>query len=100
MNTRCPECHCPGPHSLLERFTHWGAAHDRYRCRFCNHVSRAKVDTVEETPKAGNGVVFRPSSKVCCPECGSERTRVTSTRSPLRHHKCRECGHCFKSGEG
>ena len=34
-----------------------------------------------------------------CPACGSQRVRVTSTRLPVRQHKCKECGHPFKSVE-
>jgi hypothetical protein len=38
---------------------------------------------------------------VKCPGCGSKNCPVTSTRhAPLRWHKCRECGMCFKSLEG
>jgi Zn finger protein HypA/HybF involved in hydrogenase expression len=36
---------------------------------------------------------------VRCPSCGSKNTKVSSTRRPLRHHKCKDCNHNFKSEE-
>lgn len=36
---------------------------------------------------------------LCCPECGSEKTRVTKTERPVRHHKCKDCGATFKTTE-
>lgn len=36
---------------------------------------------------------------LCCPACGSEKVRVTKTERPVRHHKCRDCGECFKTVE-
>jgi len=36
---------------------------------------------------------------VRCPKCGSDRTRITSTTRPIRRHKCKDCGHPFKSVE-
>lgn len=36
---------------------------------------------------------------LCCPKCGSEKVRVTSTQRPIRHHKCKECDAVFKTIE-
>lgn len=36
---------------------------------------------------------------LCCPKCGGENTRVTSTQRPIRHHKCKDCGQTFKTVE-
>lgn len=36
---------------------------------------------------------------VRCPSCGSKNTKVSSTRRPIRHHKCKDCEHNFKSEE-
>jgi len=38
--------------------------------------------------------------KVACPVCHSERCPVYNTRDiPIRHHRCKKCGHTFKSVE-
>ena len=38
--------------------------------------------------------------KVACPVCHSDRCPVYNTRDiPIRHHKCKDCGHTFKSVE-
>ncbi|MDQ3288930.1 MAG: hypothetical protein M3Q42_11870 [Pseudomonadota bacterium] len=34
-----------------------------------------------------------------CPRCQSGKVKVTSTRKPLRHHKCDACSATFKSLE-
>lgn len=34
---------------------------------------------------------------VRCPGCGCEKCPVKSTRGVYRHHKCQDCGRCFKS---
>jgi len=35
-----------------------------------------------------------------CPSCGSEKTRIYSSRDrPVRYHKCNDCGQNFKSIE-
>lgn len=35
-----------------------------------------------------------------CPKCGSLNCPVYSSRDlPIRHHKCSDCGHTFKSIE-
>jgi len=67
-------------------------------CRYCGKTWTATVETElpEPTEPADNGVIFRP---VRCPDCGSAETRVTSTRKPIRHHKCIACGKAFKSCE-
>ena len=36
---------------------------------------------------------------VRCPKCQSDRTKITSTQRPVRYHKCKACGHTFKSVE-
>jgi len=37
---------------------------------------------------------------VCCPNCGSEKTRIVRSGRdihPIRYHKCYQCDHNFKS---
>lgn len=36
---------------------------------------------------------------VKCPYCQRSKCPVTSTRGQYRHHKCQDCGKCFKSVE-
>ena len=50
----------------------------------------------EQQPQTPASVPFYV---VACPACESTDTRVTSTQRPIRRHKCRKCGHPFKSVE-
>jgi len=34
-----------------------------------------------------------------CPKCGGDNVPVVTTRRPIRYHKCKKCGYCFKSVE-
>ena len=39
-------------------------------------------------------------TRLRCPECKSTNVPVYSSRDlPIRHHKCSDCGHTFKSIE-
>jgi len=120
----CPKCGCnavgPAGPGLYPR---WGCAGKRLRCEYCGHTwherdpwPTPKADLAAGKPAAdpypedaqpitaprptdptpGGAVLFHA---VHCPECGSTDTRVTSTRRPIRHHKCRACGETFKSVE-
>lgn len=42
------------------------------------------------------GVRFVP---VKCPKCRSKNITCYASRLPIRYHKCRDCGLCFKSVE-
>lgn len=90
--TECSKCGCK------DRITRGG----QNRCRHCGkpwvrRIARAgeaqAASEVEEPP----GVTYYHLVK--CPECGSDKTKITSTRRPIRHHKCKSCGGCFKSTE-
>lgn len=103
----CPHCGCQDT-EIDRRRRRWGAASTRYRCRNCGttwHPTRWTAESAEPATaepngngevSAGGAVIYRP---VRCPECGSTDTKVTSTRRPVRHHKCRACGAAFKSVE-
>lgn len=85
-----PECRNCGCKDIINK-----------HCRYCGRrwVARMvpKEDRPEpETPAPPGGVIYKV---VKCPECGSKDTKVTSTRRPIRHHKCKSCEHCFKSVE-
>ena len=34
-----------------------------------------------------------------CPKCGSKKIRSYASHPPVRYHRCKECGHNFKSIE-
>jgi transposase-like protein len=42
------------------------------------------------------GVRYVP---VKCPRCKSKNVMCYASRIPVRYHKCRKCGTCFKSVE-
>jgi len=102
----CPECGCQDA-EVVDRGTRWGQPHERRQCNHCGRTWYAAVEQsavsdqpsaeAESNDEADQLVVYR---SVCCPHCGSAQTKVTSTRRPIRHHKCLECGWSFKSMEG
>lgn len=53
-------------------------------------------DLEKKIAKSLPTVYWRP---VKCPACGSKKCPVTSTVSPVRYHKCLDCGLNFKSVE-
>jgi hypothetical protein len=109
----CPHCGCQDT-ELDRRRGRWGGSSVRHRCRHCGatwYPRRWKKEngqpdgqpdrTPEPTEQAseispGGAVIYRP---LHCPECGGTDTKITSTRRPVRHHKCRQCGASFKSVE-
>jgi hypothetical protein len=52
-----------------------------------------------DTGSAGRGVSPVNYPVKGCPSCGSPNVKVTSTRKPIRHHKCEACAARFKSVE-
>ena len=112
----CPRCGCQdtAPHYARNR---WGGGSvARRRCRHCACVFvdgprwDQRLQDAQGTPqppqeeappaepqRANGAVVYRP---VRCPKCGSTDVKITSTRRPVRHHKCRVCEERFKSVEG
>lgn len=93
----CPTCGCSDS-ELLTKASWWGQPSERRRCAHCGKVFTATAAGDAEDGRAGfAGVTYHV---VRCPACRSDETRVTSTRRPLRYHKCDRCGHSFKSTEG
>jgi len=109
----CPKCGCDDIQIIIPARpgTWWSSG--KGRCRHCGHtVAIRAADTPpppdpEPTPATmstpppepqvnGGAVIYRP---IRCPKCGSTKTRITSTRRPIRQHKCQDCGHTFKSIE-
>lgn len=93
--TTCGKCGC------ADRVTRHGQKY----CRHCGKlwVRRIERASEKETVEDGTeepevpGIVYYHVMK--CPECKSGNTRTTSTQRPTRYHKCKECGHNFKSTE-
>ena len=120
----CPRCGCNAVARLRDAGSRFGVPIRRLRCGHCGHTWQhrdpwpttkrppATAEDLEpawaedpepaesEPPAAevspGGAVIFHP---VRCPDCGSDDTKVTSTRRPVRYHKCRGCGATFKSVE-
>jgi predicted RNA-binding Zn-ribbon protein involved in translation (DUF1610 family) len=95
----CPTCGCLAS-AIIKRATRWGAPSTRRQCDHCGRVF-SYMDPGDETngaedPTTPSPVIYQV---VKCPVCDSSHTRVTSTRRPLRHHKCDDCGAGFKSHE-
>jgi len=42
------------------------------------------------------GVTYIP---LRCPRCNSKKIKCYSSQLPVRYHKCKKCGHKFKSIE-
>ncbi len=104
----CPHCGCEDT-ELVTFSVRWGATLTKQQCNHCGGT----FTVPEEKQESGNGEVEEVSppappkrtvyQPIRCPEfdggCGSINTKVTSTRRPVRHHKCRDCGKNFKSTE-
>lgn len=106
----CPGCGCRD--SRIVRLSQWFGKPREYRaCQHCGRgftVTRGKQPEptappptpprAAETPKAvkGGAVEYKPM-RTKCPSCGSQKTKVVSPRKGFRWHKCRACGHNFKS---
>ncbi|UCG33288.1 MAG: hypothetical protein JSU68_01405 [Phycisphaerales bacterium] len=101
----CPDCGCQDSTRLSEA-SKWGKKAHWRECRHCRRrwiaQSQAEAETNHGTPQVSHGepvVVYPTPAKIHCPECNCTDTRVTTTRRPVRHHKCRHCGARFKSCE-
>lgn len=89
----CPQCGCNGYH-VVGRGSWWGVATCQCACDHCGHrfpLPGSLVDGDED-----DEVLYHV---VRCPLCDEPDCPVTTTRRPIRHHKCRRCGHSFKSRE-
>jgi len=101
---RCPECGCNDLEVLdtqnhLGRYVKTGQADrvvriaiERSRCNFCGNRWTHRTSQ----PLEDQAVLYRP---VVCPKCGGSNCPVTKTARPKRWHRCRDCGHGFRSVE-
>jgi len=105
----CPRCGCQDTEEVFARGRWNGARLPRLVCKNCGFQWRKKKwataqgngDTAEAEPSEHaepipEGVVYHV---IRCPNCNSDQTAITSTRRPIRHHKCKQCGNTFKSVE-
>jgi hypothetical protein len=86
----CPRCGAMfGPEPVFNRFwNEW-----KQQCGHCQMEWTVKVEEEEkETP-----IELAYFVPVECPKCHKTDCPVTSSSPPLRKHKCRDCGHAFKS---
>ena len=89
----CPSCGCEDSVEVGQ-FVRWGKPATRRRCGHCRETFVA-ADPADTEP-TDDAVAFIP---IRCPVCKSPETRVTSTRKPVRYHRCNACKHTFKSVE-
>jgi len=110
----CPHCGCRHT-ERVNTGSRWGVswggeAPTRRKCRYCGRQFNAVIEN-EPVPDQMNEPIDdlqTPEPEVItpiihhvhtCPACGSKRTRITRTVRPTRYHKCKDCGHNFKSFE-
>lgn len=56
---------------------------------------KRRVDIVKSAENTGP-VIWHT---IKCPNCGSEKVKVHTTRKPIRYLECLDCGHHFKAVE-
>ena len=85
----CPKCGCCES-EVVGRRENWGKEWRRLQCQHCGKTWSAPASDSESNN--GKVVVYQV---LRCPKCHSGNTVVTSTRKPIRHHKCFDCLSCF-----
>ncbi len=101
----CPECGCCDS-DVLNRYRWGDQEFEHVACNHCDKRWQVKVSAngngqvkAPDKAAANRGVVYHVM-RCPDPQCGSKNIRVTSTRTPIRHHLCKDCGKRFKSVEG
>ena len=92
----CPGCGCRDT-QLLQKVTDWGDPAERRRCNHCGKKFTARIESAELERDNAKHCVEYPL--LTCPYCDSIKTRVQSTRRPLRQHTCLDCEEAFQSIE-
>jgi transcriptional regulator NrdR family protein len=105
MTPPCPSCHCQH-NAVLEAGNSWSGPWERRVCRHCGRQWTGKVTPPEPARPSASTVYYDGLHPARCPECGSAKTRTTSSPKPAdpalprrRHHKCLECKGKFQSVE-
>lgn len=102
--TGCKRCGCEAGREV-DRFSRWGTPFAIVECDHCADRYECRVSTIPDArPREAEGacVTYSPL-RTPCPKCGSTRLRTSKTIPAggvtTRRHKCRTCGHPFKSVE-
>jgi len=92
----CTTCGCPD--TEVEREPQAGAwfADGIAHCNECGQVFAFRAPKEQEEKGEQKSVVYTP---IHCPVCGSTDVPIQRTAIPVRYHRCRACGHNFKSVE-
>lgn len=88
----CPRCNCNDV-EFIETATRHGLPADKWECNFCGH---GFMQTPVQAAPAETTIWYHI---LLCPECKSDKVKTTTTRGTVRHHKCKDCEHTFKSAE-
>jgi transposase-like protein len=94
VSVECPACGCNDV-ARAGRVSIWGQIWQRWSCNFCGKT----FDLAPEEKPEDRKVVIYPIMICPYPDCGSDKTHVTSTQRPYRYHKCDECGRTWTSME-
>lgn len=89
----CPKCGCPEVRSEGTRPAGFRRRTRRVACAHCGHRYKQLLKEQESDQELETIIVQLPY----CPKCLSEKPFTTGTSGATRYHKCRECGHKFKS---
>jgi transcription elongation factor Elf1 len=86
----CPRCGATfGPEPVFNRFwNEW-----KQQCGHCQMEWTVEVEAEAES----SPVDLAYFVQVECPKCHGTDCPVKSSTPPIRKHKCRDCGHSFKS---
>ena len=61
-----------------------------------SEVRNQKSETKDDDSVIYPAVIYHV---IKCPKCGSDNTKILTTKRPIRYHACSECGHGFRSIE-
>jgi len=92
----CPRCNC-NDCEFIGTTTRWGLPADKWGCNFCGN--EFTKNPVESTPEPASSIAY---PVLRCPSCNSKEVTTSKTQPgefTTRRHKCKSCGHPFKSVE-
>ncbi len=98
----CTLCGCCDSR-LLRKGENWLGQWEERQCNHCGRIFRARLDQEPAPGPEPSAPVAPPpaptllTAPVPCPSCKSTSTKVASSRVLVRYHKCKNCGHSFKT---